>query len=164
MLAAHIKLITLHPLPFASPPAPCPCPHPHPHPPNAQSRYMFRFCSINKHIQQKGWFAFPYPHHSHLSIQVSVHRVNYTYIVCIWHLCTHMASYYMVYNCSGIVGWLASYCQHRVWQSAAEVLRKLLKMLSDSFDLFALVPAFTLTPIHSYTHTLTLLLAMKMSV
>lgn len=46
------------------------------------------------------------------------------------------------------MGWLASYC-HAVWQSAAveaaEVLRKVLKMLSDSFDLFALVPAFTLT-------------------
>lgn len=46
------------------------------------------------------------------------------------------------------MGWLASYC-HAVWQSAAveaaEVLRKLLKMLSDSFDLFALAPTFTLT-------------------
>lgn len=39
------------------------------------------------------------------------------------------------------VGWLASYC-HAV--EAAEVLRKLLKMLSDSFDLFALVLVLTL--------------------
>lgn len=52
------------------------------------------------------------------------------------YLCTYGTLYSIT-----AVGWLASYC-HAV--KAAEVLRKVLKMLSDSFDLFALVLALTL--------------------
>lgn len=52
------------------------------------------------------------------------------------YLCTYGTLYSIT-----AVGWLASYC-HAV--EAAEVLRKLLKMLSDSFDLFALVLTLTL--------------------